>query len=106
MKGSIHDKKLYDQTRLFSERKIKKRGDLEYVGTGMLIPFKKPKNGALTDEQKRYNKRFSKIRIIVEHVIAHMKKFRILTYRFRNSINTYNIIFKNVAGLRNFVMAS
>jgi hypothetical protein len=105
VKGSVHDKKLYDQTRLFTETKIKKRGDLGYVGTGMLIPFKKPKNGALTDEQKQYNKGFSKVRIVVEHVIANMKKFRILTYRFRNSINTYNIIFKNVAGLRNFVMA-
>ena len=44
-------------------------------------------------------------RIILEHVFAHMKKFRILSYRFRNPIGRYNLIIKNVAGLRNFVMA-
>jgi len=105
IKGSVHDKKLYDATRLYTTKKVKKRGDLGYLGTSMLIPFKKPKRGMLTAKQKRYNHQFSKARIIVEHVIAHLKKFRILSYRFRNAIYTYNLIFKNISGLRNFVMA-
>ena len=75
------------------------------MGADMLLPFKKPKNSELTEEQKQYNRQFSKIRIIVEHVFTHMKKFRILSYRFRNPIRRYNLIFMNVAGLRNFVMA-
>ena len=105
VKGSIHDKKLYDMTRTFTMKNMKKRGDLGYVGTGMLLPFKKPKNGELTEDQKQYNRQFSKFRIIVEHAFAHMKKFRILSYRFRNPIGRYSLIIKNIAGLRNFVMA-
>ena len=105
VKGSVHDKKLYDQTRTFTMKNIKKRGDLGYIGTDMLLPFKKPKNGMLTEKQKQYNHQFSRLRIIVEHVFAHMKKFRILSYRFRNPIGRYNLIIKNVAGLRNYVMA-
>lgn len=105
VKGSVHDKKLYDQTKMYANMKIKKRGDLAYLGTGMLIPFKKSKNGELTDKQKQFNRQFSKLRIIVEHVFAHMKKFRILSYRFRNPIGGYNLIIKNIAGLRNFAMA-
>ncbi len=102
--GSIHDKRLYNHTKMYANKHIKKRGDLAYLGTGMLIPFKKPKNGELTDDQKQFNHQFSKLRIIVEHAFAHMKKFRILSYRFRNPIGRYNLIIKNVAGLRNFVM--
>ena len=105
VKGSIHDKKLYDRTKMYTTRHIKKRGDLGYIGTNMLLPFKKPKNGELTEKQKLFNHQFSKLRIIVEHVFAHMKKFRILSYRFRNPIGRYNLIIKNIAGLRNFVAA-
>lgn len=105
VKGSIHDKKLYDQTKLYTPQKVKKRGDLGYAGTPFLLPFKKQKNVELTEEQKRYNRQFSRIRVIVEHIPAHLKKFRILSYRFRNPIGGYNLIFKNVAGLRNFVTA-
>lgn len=105
VKGSVHDKKLYDQTKMHTTKNIKKRGDLGYIGTSMLLPFKKPKNGELTEKQKVFNHRFSNLRIIVEHVFAHMKKFRILSYRFRNPIGRYNLIIKNVAGLRNFITA-
>lgn len=105
VKGSMHDKKLYDRTKMYANKKLRTRGDLAYLGTGIPTPFKKPKNGELTDEQKQFNRQFSKIRIIVEHAFAHMKKFRILSYRFRNPIGRYNLIIKNIAGLRNFVMA-
>lgn len=91
VKGSIHDKKLYDQTKMHTIKNIKKRGDLGYIGTSMLLPFKKPKNGELTERQKLFNHQFSKLRI--------------LSYRFRNPIRRYNLIIKNIAGLRNFIAA-
>lgn len=103
IKGNIHDKKLYDQTKFYTDKKVTKKSDLGYVGTECQTPIKKPKGKYLTPEQKRYNQQFSKERIIVEHIIAHLKKFRILSYKFRNRISSYNLIFKNIAGLRNFV---
>jgi hypothetical protein len=103
--GNRHDKKLYDQTRIFTDKKVKRKGDLGYVGTSCRIPIKKQKKKELTNEQKEYNKQFSQERIIVEHVFAHLKKFRILSYKFRNDINGYYLIFKNIAGLRNLQIA-
>ncbi len=103
--GNMHDKKLYDKTRAYTTIQVKRKGDLGYVGTSCQTPIKKPKNKPLTDEQKHSNRQFNKSRIIVEHVFAHLKKFNILNHKFRNSINNYNLIFKNIAGLRNWQLA-
>ncbi len=102
VRGNIHDKKLYDQTKTTTNKRVKKKADLGYLGTSCQIPIKKSKHKKLTDKQKEYNNKFSKERIIVEHVIAHLKKFKILAYRFRNPICSHNLIFKNIAGLRNY----
>lgn len=40
VKGSVHDKKLYDTTRLYTAKKVKKRGDLGYLGTGTTLSLK------------------------------------------------------------------
>ena len=47
------------------------------------IPYKKPKKGKLTKEEKDYNHALSRFRVRVEHTIGRMKKFRILNDRFR-----------------------
>ena len=113
--GNMHDKKLYDQsqTYLFRARDgtankmdIKKYGDLGYVGTGCDIPKKKPQDRPLMMHELYFNKKHSQKRIPVEHSIAHLKKWRILEDRFRNGISRYNLIFRNIAGLRNFILAT
>jgi hypothetical protein len=103
--GNVHDKKLYDQTRVYTLQQVKRKADLGYLGTSCQLPHKKPKNRALTTRQKEYNQIFSSERIKVEHVIAHLKKFQILAQRFRNPIKKHSLIFKNVAGLRNLQIA-
>lgn len=103
--GNMHDKKLYDKTCAWTTIHVKRKGDLGYVGTSCQTPIKKQKNKPLTTNQKQFNKQFNKTRIIVEHVFAHLKKFNILNHQFRNPINNYNLIFKNIAGLRNWQLA-
>jgi hypothetical protein len=103
--GNIHDKKLYDNTKAFNTIKVKRKGDLGYVGTSCQTPIKKKKKIPLTEDQKSFNKQFSRSRITVEHVFAHLKKFNILNHKFRNSISGYNLIFKNIAGIRNLQLA-
>lgn len=105
IKGNLHDKNLYDQTRTYTNQEVIKKSDLGYIGTTCQTPIKKQKGKDLTKEERLYNKQFSKERIIVEHIIAHLKKFRILSHKFRNKISGYNLIFKNIAGLRNFITA-
>lgn len=71
--------------------------DLGYIGfvkefecDRIKIPFKKPyktKNNPepkLTPEQKEYNKSISQIRVLVENAICGIKRYSILSYRFRN----------------------
>lgn len=103
--GNTHDKKLYDKTLVYTTVKVKRKADLGYVGTACQTPIKRQRNKPLTDKQKHFNRQFNKSRIIVEHVFAHLKKFNILNHKFRNSINSYNLIFKNIAGLRNWQLA-
>jgi len=102
IKGSVHDKKLYDKARVFTSIKVKRKADLGYVGTSCQIPIKKQPHQELTEKQKQFNEQFSQERIIIEHAICHLKKFKILSYKFRNRLNNYNLIFKNIAGLRNW----
>lgn len=103
--GNVHDKKVYDQEILKIPKEIRLKGDLGYVGTRCETPIKKPKSRSLTMKEKEFNKAFGSTRIIVEHVFAHLKKFHILQDRFRNNISRYNLIFKNVCGIRNMVMS-
>ena len=64
------------------------------------VPRRRIEN-RLTEEEKNYNKEFSKERIKIEHVFGKMKIFQILTQRFRNPRQTHALIFKNIAGLYN-----
>ncbi len=103
--GNMHDKKLYDNTGVYTLEKVKRKADLAYLGTSCHIPYKKPKKRTLTARQKEYNQKFGSERIIVEHTIAHLKKFQILAQKFRNPVKKHSLIFKNIAGLRNLQMA-
>lgn len=103
--GNRNDKKLYDWTKTISPEGIPKLADLGYLGTGWIIPHKSSKHHPLTEEQKGDNKKHARRRILVEHVFAHLKKSHILKDRYRNPIGRYNLTFKNICGLRNFVLA-
>ena len=104
VEGKKHDKKLYDQSRVYTEYKSKFKGDLGYYGTDSItVPKKKPKKRDLGKEEKEYNKQFSKERIKIEHVFGKMKVFQILTQRYRNPRAKHTLVFKNVAGLYNLI---
>ncbi|MDQ2721691.1 MAG: transposase family protein [Bacteroidota bacterium] len=68
------------------------------------LPCKKKRNQlALSQgEEKDYNKIHSKRRIVVEHTICRLKKYRILADVFRNKLRKYDRISDVVAGLVNY----
>jgi hypothetical protein len=64
-------------------------GDLAYEGVAntyieIFIPQKKPRLAELSDEQKTANQEFSKRRVIVEHCIGRVKRYRCVSDVFRN----------------------
>ena len=50
--GRVHDKEIYDQTRVITPSGVKDFGDTGYKGTVLHIPHKKPRGKELTKRQK------------------------------------------------------
>lgn len=67
------------------------------------IPYKKSKKHPLTKEEKVYNHALSRFRVRVEHKIAQIKRFRMLSDRFRYPRFSHTAKFAIVAGIVNFM---
>jgi len=65
------------------------------------LPFKKPKRGELTEEQKGFNRQLSSIRVRVEHCIGWVKNWAIIGTRFRCAHAIYTLVMEVVCGLVN-----
>jgi len=57
------------------------------------VPKKKSKDRPLTKEERKYNHEVSKQRIEVENVLASLKRFRILSDRYRNRRRRFGLRF-------------
>ena len=105
--GSQHDKSLYDASRVGDrlESDGAMMGDKGYQGIQhahqSVLPHKKPKGGELTDEQKAFNRRLSKVRVVVENTICQIKTFRVMADRYRHPRDSHNDVFNIVAALVN-----
>jgi hypothetical protein len=105
--GKVHDFGIYkEQKKRDRFLGIPKKGDSGYQGIGKYdahaeIPFKKPKNGELTEEQKAYNRDLSRKRIKVENVIREVKTFKILSETYRNRRRDHGIKTNIIAGIVN-----
>ncbi len=62
------------------------------------------KGRALTPSQKWFNRLLGKARVVVEHTISRMKKFRIVGAEFRNRLKRYNVMTDLVSALVNLRM--
>ncbi len=76
----------------------------DYPEQKSTLPIKKKKRNQkeLTSEEKEYNKDHSKRRIIIEHTICRIKKYRIMNDVFRNRLRKYDRISDIVSGLVNY----
>jgi hypothetical protein len=75
----------------------------DYVCKELYIPHKKSQKQELTPTQKEENKLLASKRIVVEHAIAGMKRYRILVDRLRmHDLKLYDDILGVCAGLWNF----
>lgn len=65
------------------------------------LPYKKTKKRPLTKEEKEYNHALSRFRVRVEHTFAKIKRFRMLSERFRYPRASHAAKFAIVAGIVN-----
>jgi hypothetical protein len=103
--GKMHDKRLYDRSRVVAPPDAKRTGDTAYIGTELKVPTRKPRGGELTEGQKQENRRVSRRRVVAEHGIGKMKVWRVASERYRNPVSRHTLIMKNVAGLHNLMFA-
>lgn len=97
---------MFKESKVKINKNIKLLGDTGYQGINKLIknsetPHKKQKNKELTKDQKKENQELSKERIIVENVIGSLKRFRILSERYRNRRKRFGLRFNLIAGIHN-----
>ncbi|MBI2185396.1 MAG: transposase [Thaumarchaeota archaeon] len=113
VRGRVHDYTLYKEKHPNLPEQVNQTFDLGYYGVkndfsglNCSLPFKRQggrnrKGRELTSEQRRFNRKLSKVRVVVEHTIARMKKFRIIGDEFRNRLKRYDRATSIVSGLVN-----
>jgi hypothetical protein len=116
-RGSRHDYSLFKWRHPRLPEKVCLGLDLGYDGVqndypelNALVPFKRRSPGRgkrgveareLTCEERAFNQRLSGERVVVEHTVSRLKKFRIMAHEFRNRLRHYDVMTDIVCGLVN-----
>ena len=66
------------------------------------LPIKKKKGQALASEAKQVNQQRASERALNEHVIGRLKRFKIISCRYRNRRRRFTLRFNLIAGIHNF----
>jgi len=66
------------------------------------ISQKSRKGSRLTPEQRKQNQALSSERVLNENVIGKLKRFKILSDRYRNRRKRFGLRFNLIAGLYNY----
>ena len=105
--GKKHDFQLFKDSRFHVKAETVLEADTGYQGLAQihansLLPEKRSKNHPLTKQECKDNREISRERILVEHVIRFVKRFRILSERYRNRRKPFALRFSLIAAICNF----
>jgi hypothetical protein len=110
-KGRKHDYDVYKKNHPVIPKEVVNVVDLGYLDVKKdfpdqlsALPYRKKRNQDLLQEEKEYNKIHSRKRIVIEHTICKLKKYRIMSDTFRNKLRKYNRISDIITGLINYRM--
>ena len=87
--GKCHDFSLFKESKTYINHKIRAITDTGYQGLKKIhanseLPKKKTKKNPLTQEDKKNNQKLSSERVLNENVIGSIKRFKIISDRYRN----------------------
>ena len=105
--GKKHDFQLFKESRTHVKAETVLEADTGYLGLAQihansLVPKKRSKNHPLSGQERKSNREISRKRIFVEHAIRFVKRFRILSERYRNRRKRFALRFSLIAGICNF----
>jgi hypothetical protein len=107
-KGSVHDFHVYKDTIGKDVRdSILIQADLGYLGIEKLhknsrIPKKESKPHKLNKQEKAYNKRLARERVVIEHINAKIKTFKSMAYPYRNHCRRHLLRMSLICGIINW----
>ena len=106
-KGKTHDFKIFKKSKSHVHTKTKIQGDSGYQGIQKIhcnseLPKKRSKKNPLTAEDKKRNREISSQRVIVENVFAFIKKFKIISQKYRNRRKRFGLRFNLICALFNY----
>ena len=105
--GKCHDFRLYKESKTHIHKDIQAETDTGYQGiakvhANSVLPKKRTKKVPLTKEEKQHNKKISSQRATNEHAIGFIKRFKIISERYRNRRKRFGLRFNLIAGICNF----
>jgi DDE superfamily endonuclease len=105
--GRRHDFRLFKESGVQLHPHTKSLTDTGYQGIQKLhpnaaLPKKKSKKIPLTPEDKTNHRDLSSERVLNEHVIGRIKRFTIISDRYRNRRKRLGLRFNLIAGIYNF----
>jgi len=105
--GKKHNFRLFKESCVHVLPDTLLEADTDYLGltdlhTNSTLPPKRSKLHPLAKQERRENREVSRQRIFVEHAIRFVKRFRILSERYRNRRNRFALRISLIAGICNF----
>ena len=105
--GKKHDFQLFKESHVHVRAETTLEAGTGYQGLAQihansLLPKKRSRNHPLSKQQRKENREISRKRIFVEHAIRFIKRFRILSERYRNRRKRFALRFSLIAGICNF----
>ncbi len=109
--GKRHDFRLFKESKVWINKNIKVLVDTGFQGISKFhqnseIPKKKTKKHPLTKSEKANNHKISSERVQNEHAIAFIKRFRILSEKYRNRRKRFALRFNLISAICNYELLS
>ena len=108
--GKKHDFRLFKESKVRWTEKTFGITDSGYTGIKKLqknsrLPKKASKKKPLTQKEKTQNREISLERVANENVIGSLKRFKIVSERYRNRRKRFGLRFNLIAGIYNFELS-
>ena len=105
--GKCHDFRLFKESKTYINPKIRTVTDTRYQGLKKIhdnseLPKKKTKKNPLTKEDKKNNQKLSSQRVLNQNVIGSIKRFKIISGRYRNRRKRFTLRFNLIAAIYNW----
>jgi len=109
--GKTHDFKQFKDSSLLVLENTKIITDIGYTGILKIdknseLPKNEVKIKIYIQKKKQMTRKYQKNRIYNEHVIGALKRFRIISEKYRNRLKRFKLRFSLIAGIYNYEFIS